>query len=310
MRRTSSRRSCPRTRTPWRPRSTTSSSRPTPPTWARSRRSRRSCGNTSSSTGSSRSRGGRRAPVAGDRLIEQRFGPAPVGAATRAALHHLHRSVGGGSRRRVEDLVVDQARVPNRTARDASAGPSTLVELGERQRHPRPTRTRPPRAAPRPAPRRIASRSASPSCSPARHASRAASSARRRTGAAARSSGCEVDVPRRQREPVGLADRGTRDDLRPDREVARHLADDHDLLRVLLAEIRPFRADQIEQDRHHGRHAIEVAGPRRALQRQRRRRRPTPSSRTPAVDLLDLGREHEVDPLGLAHRRSRASLRG
>ena len=56
-----------------------------------------------------------------------------------------------------------------------------------------------------------------------------------------------------------------------DRQVARHLADDHDLLGVLLAEVGVLRADQVEQDRDDRRHAIEVAGPGRALERPRDR---------------------------------------
>ena len=79
--------------------------------------------------------------------------------------------------------------------------------------------------------------------------------------------GREVDVPRRQREAVGLADGRVGDDLGRDREVARHLPDDEELLRVLLAEVRPLRADEVEQDRDDRGDALEMAGPRGALER-------------------------------------------
>ena len=83
--------------------------------------------------------------------------------------------------------------------------------------------------------------------------------------------GREVDVARRQREPVGLTDRRTGDDLGRDRQVARHLADDHHLLGVLLAEVGVLGADQVEQDRDDRRDAVEVARPGRALERPRHR---------------------------------------
>ena len=83
--------------------------------------------------------------------------------------------------------------------------------------------------------------------------------------------GREVDVARRQREAVGLADGRAGDDLGRDRQVERHPADDHDLLGVLLAEVGVLGADEVEQDRDDRRHPVEVAGPGRSLERPRHR---------------------------------------
>ncbi len=84
------------------------------------------------------------------------------------------------------------------------------------------------------------------------------------------------------------------------RQVARHLADDHDLLGVLLAEVGALGADEVEQDRDDGRDAIEVTRPRGALERPRDR--PDRDDRVEArrVDLLDRRGEDEVDALRLA----------
>ena len=111
-----------------------------------------------------------------------------------------------------------------------------------------------------------------------------------------------MDVARRQRQAVGLADGRAGDDLGRDREVARHLADDHDLLRVLLAEVGVLRADDAEQDGHHGRDAVEVAGPGGALERPGERPDVDDGVEAGRVDLLDRRRPDEVDALGLADR--------
>ena len=115
--------------------------------------------------------------------------------------------------------------------------------------------------------------------------------------------GGEVDVARRHGQAVGLADRRAGDDRRGDRQVARHLADDHDLLGVLLAEVRMLGADQSEQDRHDRGDAIEVTGPGRALERLRDG--PDRDGRIEAgrVDLLDAGCEDQVHALRLADRQ-------
>ena len=172
--------------------------------------------------------------------------------------------------------------VPNRTASDRSAGPSTVVELGEGRAVGDARRRRASRAAPR------RGRRASPPASRRRIVRRPPSAVAageqrppqdRRRGTLR---GREVDVPRRQREAVGLADGRAGDDLGRDREVAGHLADDHHLLGVLLAEVRVLRADQVEQDRDDGRDAVEVAGPGGALERPRRPPRRTRSCRSRA----------------------------
>ena len=114
--------------------------------------------------------------------------------------------------------------------------------------------------------------------------------------------GREVDVARRQGEPVGLPDGRTGDDLGRDREVERHAPDDHDLLGVLLAEVRVLGADQVEQDRDDGRDPIEMSRPGGSFQRPRHR--PDRDDRVEA-GRVDLGRvrgEDDVHALRLADR--------
>ena len=95
--------------------------------------------------------------------------------------------------------------------------------------------------------------------------------------------GGQVDVARRERQAVRLADGRAGEDLRRKGQVAGHLADDHDLLGVLLAEVRALRADQVEQDRDDGRDAIEVTGSCRSLERLRDRSDPDASCRSPGT---------------------------
>ena len=73
--------------------------------------------------------------------------------------------------------------------------------------------------------------------SPAAMAAAPATSAQWSTGAAARSSGVEVDVAARHGQAVGLADRRAADDLDRERQVGRHAPDHRELLPVLLAEV-------------------------------------------------------------------------
>ena len=161
--------------------------------------------------------------------------------------------------------------VPNRTASDSSAGPSTRSSSVEGRRRPPPRRTRGRPAARRRASARMTSRSASADRSPASQRSRAATSARWRTGAAARSAGERWTFRDERARPSGSRTVGQAIDLGGDGEVAGHLADDHDLLGVLLAEVGVLRPDQVEQDRDDRRHAIEMARSRRAFERTRDR---------------------------------------
>ena len=107
----------------------------------------------------------------------------------------------------------------------------------------------------------------------------------------------QVHVARRQREAVGLADGRVGDDLGPDREVARHLADHEELLRVLLAEVRAIGADEVEQDRDDRRDALEMARPGRALERLADRADADDRVEARRVDLVDRRREHDVGAL-------------
>ena len=109
-----------------------------------------------------------------------------------------------------------------------------------------------------------------------------------------------MDVARREREAVRLAHGRAGDHLGRDGQVARHLADDHDLLGVLLAEVGVLGADQVEQDRDDRRDAVEMARPGGALERLGDG--PDRDDRVEAgrVDLRRVGREDDVDALRLA----------
>ena len=69
-----------------------------------------------------------------------------------------------------------------------------------------------------------------------------------------------------ERQPVGLADRRARDDLRRHEERVHHSADEDELLPVLFAEVGPFGPRQVEQLQHDRQHAIEVPRPLGAFQ--------------------------------------------
>ncbi len=192
--------------------------------------------------------------------------------------------------------------VPKRTASDRSAGPSTLIELGQASCR-RPTETYSTSASGSVASvARIASRSASPDRSPASQHDRAASEGamedrrRRPLGRA------EVDVPRREREAVRLTHGGAGDHLGRDGQVAGHLADDHHLLGVLLPEVGMVGADQAEQDRDDRGDAVEVAGTRRSLERLGDRADRHDRVEARRVDLGGRRGEDQVDALGLTDR--------
>ena len=108
----------------------------------------------------------------------------------------------------------------------------------------------------------------------------AASSARCRTGAAARSAGVRWTLRDESARPSGSRTVGQAMTSVGQREVERHPADDHDLLGVLLAEVGVLGADEPEQDRDDRRHAVEVPGPRGALERPGDRTRRGPSCRS------------------------------
>ena len=177
------------------------------------------------------------------------------------------------------------------------------IELGQRRRRRRPRRS--PTSA-------SGSRSSSARIVVAQHVARiarrlpsafaAASSARWRTGAAARSSADRWTFRDESARPSGSRTVGQAMTSVGDRQVACHPADDHHLLGVLLAEVGVLGADQVEQDRDDGRHAVEMARPRGALERPRDR--PDADDRVEAgrIDLRRVGREDDVDALRLADR--------
>jgi hypothetical protein len=86
-------------------------------------------------------------------------------------------------------------------------------------------------------------------------------------------------------------------------EVAHHPVDDGRLLRVLLAEVGAIGADDVEQLQADGRHAPEMAGPRRPLQRSAELLDLDPGLEAVRVELLGGGCEEQVDPVLGGDRR-------
>ncbi len=80
--------------------------------------------------------------------------------------------------------------------------------------------------------------------------------------------GAEVDVPAAQGESVLFAHDRAHDDVDRKGQVLDHPPDHGDLLRVLLPEVGPLRPEDVEELRHHGRDAAEVAGAPGALERR------------------------------------------
>ena len=82
-------------------------------------------------------------------------------------------------------------------------------------------------------------------------------------------------------------------------EVAHELADDRGLLRVLLAEVRALRADDVEENEADGCDAAEVAGTCVALEPAGDVFDLDPGLEARRIDLVDVGREHDVHAGGL-----------
>ncbi len=76
--------------------------------------------------------------------------------------------------------------------------------------------------------------------------------------------GRQIPVAAAERHAIGLAHRGHADhaiDMRTQEvEIARHAADDRQLLPVFFAKQRQIGPNLVEQFQHHRRHAIEMAG--------------------------------------------------
>ena len=77
----------------------------------------------------------------------------------------------------------------------------------------------------------------------------------------------QIFIARTHSQPIRLAHRRAGDDVGGQCQVDRHAPDDHDLLGVLLPEVRPIGAHEGEQDRDDRRDAFEVPGPRGPLER-------------------------------------------
>ena len=113
----------------------------------------------------------------------------------------------------------------------------------------------------------------------------------------------EVGVPGGQSEAVRIADRGEDADLEPEVEVAHHLRDDGDLLRVLLAEVGPCGSHDVEELEADGGHAAEVSGPVLAFEQSRKLFDLYPGLVARGIELLRRGSEQQVDTFLLGHAR-------
>ena len=81
----------------------------------------------------------------------------------------------------------------------------------------------------------------------------------------------QIDVARRHREAVALAHGSGADHLDAEVEIARHLRDHPQLLKILLAEDRDIRPALREQLADHGGDAAEEVRPEAILEAGRRR---------------------------------------
>ncbi len=111
--------------------------------------------------------------------------------------------------------------------------------------------------------------------------------------------GREVGVARRQRQAVRLAHDRTADHLGGEIEIARHAADDGELLEVLLAEEGQLRARQGEELGDHRAHAAEMAGAARAAERLGERARLDPGLEAGRIELLGRARGEDEARAGL-----------
>ena len=91
---------------------------------------------------------------------------------------------------------------------------------------------------------------------------------------------------------------GHPDDPHVDVEVGDHLADQHQLLVVLLAEERPVRPDDLQQLEHHGQHAREMRRAARTFQFGAERAGVNSGPRTVGYIVGRGRREHDLDALG------------
>src|SRR6266404_4512352 len=76
----------------------------------------------------------------------------------------------------------------------------------------------------------------------------------------------EIRVARRKREAVRLANDRANHDFGVEIQVASHLRNDANLLRVFAAEIGVMRLDDFEQFHYDGGYAAKMAGARAALE--------------------------------------------
>ena len=150
--------------------------------------------------------------------------------------------------------------------------------------------------------------------SPARASAAASESARNRQPACSRSSGAEPGVPRRDGQPVGLANRRARRRSSTGSPLlADHPADEEQLLRVLLAEVRAARP---RRRRRGGARPSARRGNDRAAPRPRTSRRPdrdrAPAAPTPGGYTSSTARRPDrVDAQTLGRSRGpAASSRG
>ncbi|KEO91079.1 hypothetical protein EH32_01770 [Erythrobacter litoralis] len=126
--------------------------------------------------------------------------------------------------------------------------------------------------------------------------------------------GREIAIAARQREPVRLAHRGHAEDgidMRAGEiEIARHGADDGELLEILLPEKRPVGLDLVEELGDHRRDPVEMSGSGGTAQPLAHPLYRYAGRETGGIHRLDARRPEQRDPFCLEHRRILGKLAG
>jgi hypothetical protein len=108
--------------------------------------------------------------------------------------------------------------------------------------------------------------------------------------------GAQAGIPRRMGQAIESAHRRTRDDRDGQVHLLDHPANEEELLRIFLTEVRAARPGQVEETVHDLQDAVEMTGPGRTLERLADRARVWLGQRDiRGIDLLHGGSPDRVD---------------